>query len=80
MVARPKNNADDNLERSIFDKTNITNFSDAIIGITITLLVLELRFPEIEEQMVDTMFVTVMIGAIPTVVGYIIGFMVISSF
>jgi uncharacterized membrane protein len=80
MVARPKNNADDNLERSIFDKTNLTNFSDAIIGITITLLVLELRFPEIEEQMVDTMFVTVMIGAIPTVVGYIIGFMVISSF
>jgi uncharacterized membrane protein len=80
MVARPKASNDDTLDRSIFDKTNLTNFSDAVIAIAITLLVLQLKLPSISDVNIDAMLLPTLSDNVGSIIGYVIGFWVIASY
>jgi uncharacterized membrane protein len=80
MVARTKASNDDTLERSIFDKTNLTNFSDAVIAIAITLLVLQLKLPYISDVNINAMLLPTLSSNLGEIIGYVIGFWVIASY
>jgi len=55
-------------------------FSDAVIAITITLLVLELRLPGAAEEMSDTQLWAALVGIVPNFLAYILSFIVIALF
>ena len=80
MVSRPKNPNDDSLLRSIFDKTNLTNFSDAVIAIAITILVLDLKIEDIAPDNVDAMLSHAFFHIIPILTSFTIGFFVIAYY
>jgi uncharacterized membrane protein len=80
MVARTQCAEIEELDRIAFDKVNIMNFSDAVIAIAITLLVLELRLPDLAAEGIDAMFLTALGQEMPRIVAYVVGFAVIASY
>lgn len=55
-------------------------FSDAVIAITITLLVLELRLPEAPEAMDDAQLWAAIVAMLPHLFAYMLSFVVIATF
>jgi uncharacterized membrane protein len=55
-------------------------FSDAVIAITITLLVLDMRLPETETKLTDAALWEALVGLTPQLVAYILSFLVIGVF
>jgi uncharacterized membrane protein len=78
MVARPQSTTAD-LSDTVFDKSNLTNFSDAVIAIAVTLLVLELRLPVETGYNIDTEFISLLYNELSVIVSYLVGFFVIAS-
>jgi len=63
-----------------FGLDRIVFFSDAVIAIAITLLVIEIKVPKIESQLVNSELVHLILEKWPEYLGYIVSFMVISSY
>lgn len=80
MVARPKGAGPVDLEKTLFDKTNLTNFSDAVIAIAITLLVLDLKVPDIPLENANVLLIPGLIEILHSFIGFVIGFFVIASY
>jgi len=78
MVARPSGTIAD-LSDTVFDKSNMTNFSDAVIAIAITLLVLELKLPMLPGRDVNAEFFSLLYSELGVLVSYLVGFFVIAS-
>jgi len=62
------------------DQDRIVNLSDGVFAITITLLVLDIRVPEIPENMVPSQLPGALLSLWPKYLGYILSFVGISAF
>jgi uncharacterized membrane protein len=58
----------------------IVNFSDTVFAIAITLLILDIRVPEIPEDLVAEELPAQLLALWPKYFGYVLGFVVIISF
>jgi uncharacterized membrane protein len=58
----------------------IVNFSDAVFAIAITLLILDIRVPEIPDDLVAEELPAQLLALWPKYFGYVLGFVVIISF
>ena len=58
----------------------IVNFSDAVFAIAITLLIPDIRVPEIPEDLVAEELPAQLLALWPKYFGYVLGFVVINSF
>ena len=54
--------------------------SDGVFAIAITLLVLEIRFPEIPESEIDALFLSGLGTIIPNLIGFALSFFIIASY
>lgn len=79
MVARPGGTAGVDLSDTVFDKTNLTNFSDAVIAIAITLLVLELKLPITPGEDINPEFLYLLYSELPVFISFVVSFFVIAS-
>jgi uncharacterized membrane protein len=70
----------DIFDRLGLDKASIMAFSDGIFAIAITLLVLELRIPDISSLEIDTLFLPALIDISPKILGFILSFFIIANF
>ena len=65
------------------DKTGLDRivfFSDAVMAIAITLLVIELKVPEIARELVNTQLLSALLKLWPRIVSYILSFAIISNY
>ncbi len=62
------------------DRDRIVNLSDGVFAIAITLLVLDIRVPDIPENMVDSRLPGALLSLWPSYFGYFLSFLVISAF
>jgi len=62
------------------DKDKIMAFTDGIFAIAITLLVLEIRLPEIPLHEIDTVFVQSLVSISPAAFGFTFSFFIIASY
>src|ERR687889_2877331 len=62
------------------DRDRIVNLSDGVFAIAITLLVLDIRVPDIPENMVSSQLPGVLLSLWPKYLGYILSFVGISAF
>ncbi len=62
------------------DRDRIVNFSDGVFAIAITLLVLDIRVPDIPENMVAGELPAALLALWPKYLGYVLSFVVISTF
>ena len=63
-----------------FGLDRIVFFSDAVIAIAITLLVIELTPPEIEADLIDTQLVSQVLELWPKYLGFVVSFWVIATY
>jgi uncharacterized membrane protein len=66
-------------DRTEFQLERITLFSDAVFAIAITLLIIEIKVPELHEKSNHAAFVA-LLWLIPQFVGFFIGFFVIATY
>jgi uncharacterized membrane protein len=62
------------------DRDRIVNLSDGVFAIAITLLVLDIRVPNIPENLVATELPAALLSLWPKYFGYVLSFVVISTF
>jgi uncharacterized membrane protein len=62
------------------DRDRIVNLSDGVFAIAITLLVLDIRVPDIPEGMVASELPAALLSLWPKYLGYVLSFAVISTF
>jgi uncharacterized membrane protein len=62
------------------DKAALTAFNDGIFAIAITLLVLELRIPDIPSVQIDALFLPGLINIFPKILGFILSFFIITHY
>jgi uncharacterized membrane protein len=62
------------------DRDRIVNLSDGVFAIAITLLVLDIRVPDIPENMVASELPAALLALWPKYLGYVLSFVVISTF
>ncbi len=62
------------------DRDRIVNLSDGVFAIAITLLVLDIRAPDIPENMVESRLPGALLSLWPNYLGYILSFVGISAF
>ena len=62
------------------DRDRIVNLSDGVFAIALTLLVLDIRVPNIPENVVGSELPAVLLSLWPKYLGYILSFVVISTF
>ncbi|HEU4494138.1 MAG TPA: TMEM175 family protein [Rubrobacteraceae bacterium] len=62
------------------DRDRIVNLSDGVFAIAITLLVLDIRVPEIPDAMVASELPAALLSLWPKYLGYVLSFVVISTF
>ena len=62
------------------DRDRIVNLSDGVFAIALTLLVLDIRVPNIRESVVDSELPGVLLSLWPNYLGYVLSFVVISTF
>ena len=62
------------------DRDRVVNLSDGVFAIAITLLVLDIRAPDIPENMVDSRLPGALLSLWPNYLGYILSFVGISAF
>ncbi len=62
------------------DRDRIVNLSDGVFAITITLLVLDIRVPDIPENLVAKELPAALLSLWPKYFGYVLSFVVISTF
>ena len=62
------------------DLPRLYAFSDGVFAIAITLLVLEIRFPELEQSAVSTQFWPTLAATIPAIFGFVQSFLIIGLF
>jgi uncharacterized membrane protein len=62
------------------DRDRIVNLSDGVFAIAITLLVLDIRAPDIPENLVSSRLPTALLSLWPDYLGYILSFVGISAF
>jgi uncharacterized membrane protein len=61
-------------------KETLMAFNDGVFAIAITLLVLEIRFPEISSAEIDTHFLQSIIDIYPLILGFILSFFIIAMY
>lgn len=69
-----------NLKNDKFGLDRIVFFSDAVIAIAITLLVIELKVPIIESKLVNENLIAHLIEMLPDFLGFVVSFLVISMY
>ena len=69
-----------NFDQLGLDKDKIMAFSDGIFAIAITLLVLEIRLPEIPLQDIDAVFMQNLVSISPAIFGFTFSFFIIASY
>ncbi len=62
------------------DRDRIVNLSDGVFAIAITLLVLDIRVPDIPQRMVDSQLPGTLLSLWPNYLGYVLSFVGISAF
>ena len=62
------------------DRDRIVNLSDGVFAIAITLLILDIRVPDIPENMVSSQLLGALLSLWPKYLGYILSFVGISAF
>ena len=62
------------------DRDRIVNLSDGVFAIALTLLVLDIRVPDIPENLVASELPGVLLALWPKYFGYVLSFVVISTF
>jgi uncharacterized membrane protein len=62
------------------DKTGLMAFNDGIFAIAITLLVLELRIPDIPSVQIDALFLPSMVNIFPKILGFALSFFIITHY
>jgi uncharacterized membrane protein len=62
------------------DRDRIVNLSDGVFAIAITLLVLDIRAPDIPQNMVSSQLPGVLLSLWPKYLGYVLSFVGISAF
>ncbi|MBA3490862.1 MAG: DUF1211 domain-containing protein [Rubrobacteraceae bacterium] len=62
------------------DRDRIVNLSDGVFAIAITLLVLDIRVPDIPQRMVDSQLPGALLSLWPNYLGYVLSFVGISAF
>jgi uncharacterized membrane protein len=80
MGDNPGDTTSDIFDRLGLDKASMMAFSDGIFAIAITLLVLELRIPEIPSHDIDTLFLPTLVDIFPKILGFILSFFIIANF
>jgi uncharacterized membrane protein len=70
----------DIFDRLGLDKASMMAFSDGIFAIAITLLVLELRIPDISSHEIDALFLPSMVSIFPKILGFVLSFFIIANF
>jgi len=80
MVSRPNGAADSDAEHSIFDKTNLTNFSDAVMAIAITIIVLELQVPDVPTAEINAQLWSSLWNDSSVLIGYFVAFFILASY
>jgi len=63
---------------NIFSKSRVEAFSDGIFAIIITLLVLEIKVPHIDDYSLNSELLKALLGLLPKIVGWIISFFTIA--
>jgi uncharacterized membrane protein len=80
MEKGPGEATSDIFERLGVDKTSMMAFSDGIFAIAITLLVLELRIPDIPSPEINMLFFSALVEISPKILGFILSFFIIANF
>ncbi|MGA2934311.1 MAG: TMEM175 family protein [Methanomicrobiales archaeon] len=80
MGADLKNARRSFLEPLGLDKERLMSFSDGIFTIAITLLILEIRLPEIPSAEIDARFLESMVAISPKILGLILSFFIIAMY
>lgn len=62
------------------DKEKLMSFSDGIFTIAITLLILEIRLPEIPSVEIDARFLESMVAISPKILGFLLSFFIIAMY
>ena len=63
-----------------FDKAALMVFNDGIFTIAITLLVLELRIPDIPSIQIDELFFPSLVNIFPKILGFVLSFFIITHY
>ena len=80
MKGGPENTKMSNFEQLGLDKDKIMAFSDGIFTIAITLLVLEIRLPEIPLEEIDAAFLQNLTAISPAIFSFTFSFFIIASY
>jgi uncharacterized membrane protein len=67
-------------EKSFLPKSRVEAFSDGVIAIIVTILVLEIKVPKLEGPGVNTQLQAALWHALPLVAAYVVSFMVLLVF
>ncbi|MBS1598371.1 MAG: DUF1211 domain-containing protein [Bacteroidetes bacterium] len=63
--------------KNYFSKTRVETFSDGVFAIIVTLLVLEIKVPEIENHLSKKELIRALIGLLPKVLSWIVSFLIV---
>jgi uncharacterized membrane protein len=74
------NNMSDIFDPLGLDKASMMIFNDGIFAIAITLLVLELRIPDISSNEIDALFLPSMVSIFPKILGFVLSFFIITHY
>ena len=80
MVSRPQGGTGSDPENSIFDKTNLTNFCDAVMAIAITIIVLELKVPDVPTAEINSQLWISLYNDSSVLIGYFLAFFILASY
>jgi uncharacterized membrane protein len=72
-------NEDEELKKE-FQLERVVFFSDAVFAIVITIMILDVKLPEVEKNLTESQAITAFLHIIPKLIGYVVSFAVVGRF